>query len=38
MQHLISHDREEDVENEAATEDLLFRISKVIDVGSLAAR
>ena len=38
MQHLISDYREEDVENEAATEDLLQRSPKGDDVGSVAAR
>jgi hypothetical protein len=37
-QHLISNYREGDVENEAATEDLLHRRAKIIDVGSLAER
>jgi hypothetical protein len=36
MQHLISSDVEEDVENETETEDLLHRRTKGIDVGSLA--
>jgi hypothetical protein len=38
MQHLISNYREEDFENDAATEDLLHRDSQSIDVGSLAER
>jgi hypothetical protein len=38
VQHLISNYREEDVENEAATEDLLQRGSEGDDVGSMAAR
>ena len=39
MQHLISKQcREEDVENEVSTEDLLHRSTKVLDVGSLAER
>ena len=38
MQHLHSHYREEDVENEAATENLLYRNGQGIDVGSLAER
>ena len=38
MQHLISTYREEDVENENATEDLLHRRTKGDDVGSLAER
>ncbi len=38
MQHLISNDREEDVENEAATKDLLHRRTKGVDVGSLEER
>jgi hypothetical protein len=38
MQHLHSHYREEDVENEAATEDLLQLRTKKLDVGSLAER
>ena len=37
-QHLISKCREEDVENETATEDLLHRRTKGLDVGSLAKR
>jgi hypothetical protein len=36
LQHLISSDGEEDVENETETEDLLHRRTKGIDVGSLA--
>ena len=36
MQHLISNYSEGDVENEAATEDLLYRNRQVVDVGSLA--
>ena len=36
MQHLISNDREGDVENEATTKDLLHRRAKGVDVGSLA--
>ena len=36
MQHLISNTREEDVEDEAATEDLLQRRAESIDVGSMA--
>jgi hypothetical protein len=35
MQHLISSYREEDVENENATEDLLHRRTKGDDVGCL---
>jgi hypothetical protein len=38
MQHLISNDREEDVENEAATKDFLHRRTEGIDVGSLEER
>ncbi len=36
MQHLISNYKEGGVDNEAKTEDLLFRSSKGVDVGSLA--
>jgi hypothetical protein len=38
MQHLISKTREEDVEDEATTEDLLHRRAEGLDVGSLATR
>ncbi len=38
MQHLISTYREEDIENEATTEDLLHRRPESLDVGSLAER
>ena len=38
MQHLISNYREEDVVNEATTEDLLQRRTESIDVGPLAGR
>ncbi len=38
MQHLHSSTREEDVENEATTQDLLQLRTKKLDVGSLAAR
>jgi hypothetical protein len=38
MQHLISYIREEDVEDEATTEDLLHRGTESPNVGSLAAR
>ncbi len=38
MQHLNSNYREEDVEDEAKTEDLLLRCTEGIDVGSLAER
>jgi hypothetical protein len=38
MQHLISNDREEDVENETATKDLLHSRTKGFDVGSLEER
>jgi len=38
LQHLISNDREEDVENEAAPKDLLHRRTKGINVGSLEER
>ena len=38
MQHLNSRYRDGDVENEAKTEDLLFRCTEGIDVGSVAAR
>ena len=38
MQHLISNYREEDVENEAATEDLLLIRSESVDVGPLVER
>ena len=38
MQHLNSHYREGDVENEVQTEDLLLRRTENIDVGSLAER
>jgi hypothetical protein len=37
MQHLSSNCRAEDVVNEAATEDLLHRSAKIIDVGALAS-
>jgi len=36
MQHLISNYREEDVVNDAESEDLLQRRTKGLDVGSLA--
>lgn len=36
MQHLNSNIREKDVDNEAKTENLLFRFAGGIDVGSLA--
>ncbi len=36
MQHLISNYREEDVADEAATEDLLHTGAEDADVGSLA--
>ena len=38
MQHLISKYREEDVEHEVSTKNLLHRRTKVLDVGSLAER
>ncbi|MCU7929780.1 MAG: hypothetical protein KZQ90_03190 [Candidatus Thiodiazotropha sp. (ex Codakia rugifera)] len=38
MQHPISKDREEDVDNEATTKDLLHRRTKGVDVGSMAER
>jgi hypothetical protein len=38
MQHLDSEYREEDVADEAASEDLLQRRTKKLDVGSLAER
>jgi hypothetical protein len=38
MQHLISKTREEDVEDEATTEDLLHRRTESTDVGPPAAR
>ncbi len=38
MQHLHSSTGEGDVENEAASEDLLQRRTKKLDVGSLAER
>jgi hypothetical protein len=38
MQHLISNNREEDVVNKAATEDLLYGSRQATDVGSLAER
>jgi hypothetical protein len=38
MQHLISKYREEDVENEVSTKNLLHRRTEGIDVGSLAER
>jgi len=38
MQHLVSSYREEDVEDEAESEDLLQRRTEGIDVGSLAER
>ena len=38
LQHLNSHYREGDVENETKTKDLLLRITEGIDVGSLAER
>ena len=36
MQHLDSKYREEDVADEAASEDLLFKYSEGVDVGPLA--
>jgi len=38
MQHLISKYREEDVEDEVSTKDLLHRRTEGIDVGSLAKK
>jgi hypothetical protein len=38
MQHLFSKYREEDVEYEVQTEDLLLRRTEGIDVGSVAER
>ncbi len=38
MQHLNSSYRDEDVENEAKTENLLLRYTEGIDVGSVAER
>jgi len=38
MQHLISNDREEDIENEAAIKDLLYRGVKGVKEASPSAR
>ena len=38
MQHLISKYREEDVDHEVSTKNLLHRRTEVVDVGSLAKR